>query len=155
MLPFGEMFGPDGPAVANRHGEPSTQALKMRSFIFWLIGIDSPPRSHTADTIVHQQYTVSNELTLRQDRDHNRDSTGGKRPDHTDWSSIHGPCPPRRPAEEASHQHRRRARRGDGAAPRARAALSAHGRVAVFAACARRWNKTAHGALSRVHLTTR
>src|SRR5688500_13785291 len=39
MLPLGEKFGPFGPAVASRHGAPSTQAFVMRSLTFWLIGI--------------------------------------------------------------------------------------------------------------------
>jgi hypothetical protein len=41
MLPLGGYFGPSGPWVASRHGEPSVQVV-MRSLIFWLIGIAAP-----------------------------------------------------------------------------------------------------------------
>src|SRR5215472_2309788 len=39
MLPLTEMLGPSGPLVATRQGAPSSQAERIKSRIFWLIGI--------------------------------------------------------------------------------------------------------------------
>src|SRR5262249_38722070 len=43
MLPLTEMLGPSGPLVATRQGAPSSQADRIKSRIFWLIGIVSGP----------------------------------------------------------------------------------------------------------------
>src|SRR5262245_5464770 len=42
MLPLTEMLGPSGPLVATRQGDPSSQADRIRSWIFWLIGMVVP-----------------------------------------------------------------------------------------------------------------
>jgi hypothetical protein len=39
MLPLGEMLGPFGPEVARRHGEPSSQAERIRSRILAEMGM--------------------------------------------------------------------------------------------------------------------
>src|SRR5579883_316704 len=39
MLPLTEMLGPSGPLVATRQGAPSSQAERIKSRTFWLIGM--------------------------------------------------------------------------------------------------------------------